>query len=71
VDGITEKRDSIIRASDSQCCNCEEKAVVFWPMVDPDIPHYPYCRKCVDEAQRALIIKLHEDGLDRPKGGWK
>ena len=51
-----------IKASDCKCCHCGKQAVAFWPMIDPDIPHHPYCRKCLDDAQfkvmQAVFIEL-------------
>jgi len=40
----------MIKASDCKCCECGEQAVAFWPVIDPDIPSHPYCRKCLDKA---------------------
>lgn len=37
---------------------CKKKAVVFWPIVDPDIPEYPYCRKHVEEAKMRVIMEF-------------
>ena len=48
-----------INAKDCKCCVCGEQAVAFWPMIDPDIPHHPYCRKCLDEAKLNLLMKLY------------
>ncbi len=45
-------------AKDEKCCVCGKEAVCFWPMIDPDIEHHPYCRKCVDEAKMSLMLKL-------------
>jgi hypothetical protein len=33
-------------ASECKCCECGQQAVAFWPVIDPDIPSHPYCRKC-------------------------
>ena len=52
-----------IHAEDCKCCECGKPAVAFWPIVDPDIPHHPYCRKCLDKAQQSLLIRLHDEGL--------
>ena len=51
------------QAKDCKCCECGEPAVAFWPMVDIDIPHYPYCRKCLDKAKIGLFLKLIDEGL--------
>lgn len=47
-------------AKNEKCCECGKQAVCFWPAIDPDIPQYPYCRKCVDEAKMRVMIKLDE-----------
>ena len=52
-----------IKASDKQCIECKEQAVAFFPAIDPDIPSYPYCRKCLDKAKMSLLIKLGEISL--------
>jgi hypothetical protein len=51
---------SVVQAKDCKCCECGEPAVCFWPIVDPDIPHHPYCRKCVEDAKIRLLIKLQD-----------
>ncbi len=53
-------KEKLRYAKDEKCCKCGKQAVCFWPMVDPDIPHYPYCRECVEKAKINLLIKLHE-----------
>jgi len=47
-------------AKDEKCVECGKQAEVFYPMIDPDIPFYPYCRKCADEAKIKLMIRLNE-----------
>lgn len=49
-----------MKASECKCCVCEKQAVAFWPIIDPDIPSYPYCRECLDKAKMELMIKLEE-----------
>ena len=50
----------MIHAKDLNCVEkkCKEKAVAFFPVFDPDIPSYPYCRKCLDKMKIKLLIKL-------------
>lgn len=48
------------KASDEKCCKCGKPAVAYWPIVDPDIPAYPYCRECLDKAKEELMITLTE-----------
>lgn len=52
--------DKLVKASDCKCCECGEQAVAFWPVIDPDIPSYPYCRKRLDKAKGELIRMLLE-----------
>lgn len=40
----------ITKASDCKCCECGKQAVTFYPVVDPDIPSYPYCTECLEKA---------------------
>ena len=47
-----------MKASDYRCCECGKKAVAFFPVFDPDVPAYPYCRSCLDKAKTELVIKL-------------
>lgn len=47
-----------MKASECKCCKCGKQSVAFWPICDPDIPSYPYCRKCLDEEKQELIMKL-------------
>lgn len=49
-----------MKASECKCCKCNKQAVAFWPVYDPDIPAYPYCRECLDKEKRELVIKLSE-----------
>jgi hypothetical protein len=48
------------KASDERCCVCGKPAVAYWPVYEPDIPAYPYCRECLDKAKEELMIKLME-----------
>lgn len=50
----------IVKASECRCCECGEPAVTFWPVYEPDIPSYPYCRKCLDRAKQKLMMELLE-----------
>jgi hypothetical protein len=47
-----------INACDCECIDCGCKAVAFFPVCDPDIPSYPYCRKCLDNTKAKLYIQL-------------
>lgn len=46
-----------MKASECKCIVCGKQAVVFWPLIDPDIPERPYCRKCLDKAKMEIMIK--------------
>ncbi|MBS3085041.1 hypothetical protein J4411_03985 [Candidatus Pacearchaeota archaeon] len=53
-------------ASDYYCVKCykENKLVqaeVFWPIIDPDIPAYPYCRPCKNKLCLKLILAMGEN----------
>lgn len=50
--------DKLVKASDCKCCECGEQAVALWPVIDPDIPSYPYCRKCLYKAKQELMMQL-------------
>lgn len=51
-----------VKATDCACCVCGEQAVAFWPVIDPDIPSHPYCRKCLDkEKLRAMIAQFGDE----------
>lgn len=52
-----EKRKEM-KASDCKCVVCGKQAVAFWPVVDPDIPANPYCRKCLDKAKMEMIMGI-------------
>ena len=54
------KKKNIIYAKDCQCCVCGRQAVALWPVIDPDIPAFPYCRKCLDKVKMRLLIQLNE-----------
>jgi hypothetical protein len=60
-----------MKASECKCCICGKQAVAFWPVVDPDIPSFPYCRECLDnekegdgEKIRKALIKFHKSTID-------
>ena len=60
ADGSEQSEMQAIHASDFKCVECGKQAEVLFPVMDPDIPSYPYCKKCADKAQRELFIKLCE-----------
>lgn len=49
-----------MEAEDCKCCMCDKQAVVFYPVVDPDIPSNPYCAGHLEEAM-----------IDMAKAVWK
>lgn len=50
-----------MKASDCRCCKCGKQAVAFYPIIDPDISSYPYCRDCLDKMKMELAYKLWGD----------
>ncbi|MBQ8713040.1 MAG: hypothetical protein IJ551_09535 [Prevotella sp.] len=50
-----------VKASDCKCCVCGQQAVAFWPVIDPDIPSHPYCRKCLDREKLKAMIATFGD----------
>ena len=54
-----------VLARNCKCCKCGKKAVAFWPVVDPDIPSYPYCRKCLDKTKFELLVKIFNPNEQR------
>ena len=44
-------------AKDCKCIECGRKAVCFWPIIDPDIDSYPYCRECVEETKLKTLLQ--------------
>lgn len=52
--------NNIKYAKDEKCCICSKQAVAYWPIIDPDIPSYPYCRECLDKAKMELMVMLQE-----------
>ena len=49
-----------MKASECKCIGCGKQAVAFWPIIDPDIPSYPYCRKCLDKAKMRAIANIQK-----------
>jgi hypothetical protein len=55
------KKTKLIKASERKCCKCKKKqAVAWWPVVDPDIQSWPYCRDCLDAVKLAAMIAFYE-----------
>ncbi len=55
---MTKRKTKTRYAKNYKCCNCKEQAVCFWPIIDPDIPSNPYCRKCVDAAKMRVLKRM-------------
>ncbi len=47
-------------AKNCKCIKCGKRAVAFFPVCDPDIPSYAYCRKCLDESKQRIEKKIYE-----------
>lgn len=59
-----------MKASECKCVDCGKQAVAFFPVFDPDIPAFPYCRECLDKVKMKLLIQLVEvDKNCKKKGG--
>lgn len=59
-----------MNASECKCVDCGKQAVAFFPVFDPDIPAFPYCRECLDKLKMKLLIQLVEvDKNCKKKGG--
>ena len=59
-----------MNASECKCVDCGKQAVAFFPVFDPDIPAFPYCRECLDKVKMKLLIQLNEvDKNCKKKGG--
>lgn len=48
----------MLYAKDYKCVNCGKQAEVFYPVFDPDIPSYPYCRECAEKERNKLLVEL-------------
>lgn len=49
-----------MNASECKCIECGKQAVAFWPVIDPDIPSYPYCRECLDKAKLRMMMDIQK-----------
>lgn len=47
-----------MKTSDCKCVECGSQAVAFWPVLDPDIPDHPYCRKCLNKAKIEALMNI-------------
>ena len=47
-----------MKASECKCCICGKQAVAFWPVIDPDIPSNPYCRKCLNKEKIKALVEI-------------
>lgn len=54
-----------VKASECKCCECGKQAVAFYPVIDPDIPSYPYCPACLEKAmiEMAKVVWKDDDGM--------
>jgi len=53
----------MVYAKDYKCDDCGKQADVWFPIFDPDIPSYPYCKKCAEKRRMDLLIRLSK--IDR------
>lgn len=56
---------SKMKASECKCCKCGKQAVAFFPIIDPDIPSYPYCKDCLHDAKIELAVALFKDDEEK------
>lgn len=56
-----------MKASECKCIVCGKQAVAFWPLIDPDIPAQPYCRKCLDKAKMEVLINSFDKSKNEAK----
>ena len=56
-----------MKASECKCCKCGKPAVAFWPVIDPDIPAEPYCRKCLDKIKTDTMRRLFTEVFNKQK----
>ena len=50
-----------MEAKDCKCCVCSKQAVAFYPCIDPDIPSYPYCADCLENAMIEMAEAVWPD----------
>lgn len=50
-----------MKASECKCVECGSQAVAFWPVLDPDIPEHPYCRKCLSKVKAEMLVMFGWD----------
>lgn len=50
-----------MEAKDCQCIVCGKQAVAMFPIVDPDIPSYPYCVEHLEQAMIDMATFLWKD----------
>ena len=56
-----------MKASECKCCKCGKQAVVFFPVIDPDIPAAPYCRECFDSIKADTMRRLFTEVFNKQK----
>lgn len=54
-----------MEAKNDKRCVCGEQAVAMFPLVDPDIPSYPYCAEHLEEAMidMAKVVWKDDKGM--------
>ena len=54
-----------MEASECKCCECDKQAIAFYPVVDPDIPSYPYCAEHLEKAMidMAKVVWKEDKGM--------
>ena len=56
---------AIVKATNCKCIICGKQAVTFYPVIDPDIPSYPYCPACLEKAmiEMAKVVWKDNEGM--------
>lgn len=51
-------KNKTVRATEHSCILCGKPAVVFWPVIDHDVPIHPFCRDCVEIEKIKVLAEL-------------
>ena len=57
-------RERIRYAKDEKCSVCGGQAVTYYPLIDPDIPAFPYCPKCLEQAMIDMANAVWKDNKE-------
>lgn len=51
----------VTKALECKCCKCDKQAVAIYPLIDPDIPCFPYCADHLEEAMIDVAKTVGKD----------